>query len=179
MAAMVAELLLRRLKDRLAQQVGLSFTGKGWHDFEVRISAAAKEAGVADIAQFIDQLLAAPLSKELVRILARHLTVGETYFFRDQPGFAALENNLLPELLQRRQSDRRLRIWSAGCCTGEEAYSVAILLDRLLPDQQGWNILITATDINEDFLQAAQRGIYGEWSFRGTPDWVRQQYFKR
>src|SRR5690606_22289995 len=153
--------------------------GKGWHDFEARISAVAKEAGVADIAQLIDELLAAPLSKELVRILARHLTVVETYFFRAQPGFDALENNLLPELLQRRESDRYLRIWSAGCCTGEEAYSIAILLDRLLPDQQGWNILINATDINEDFLQTAQRGIYGEWSFRGTPDWVRQQYFRK
>lgn len=177
---MLPESLLAQLKHLLAEQTGLNFFGSGWCDFELRINAAAREAGVQDATRYITQLLSAPLAPSQIELLARHLTVGETYFFREKHSFDALADQVLPELLRSRESaGRRLRIWSAGCCTGEEAYSIAILLDRLLPCQEGWDISITATDINPDFLQTAQQGLYHEWSFRGTPDWVREEYFKK
>ena len=161
-------------------QTGLNFTGSGWQDFELRIAAAAKDAGAANVLTYANELLSSSLSLKHIEILARHLTVGETYFFRDKLSFNALAAHVLPELLRsREQSQRQLRIWSAGCCTGEEAYSIAILLDRLLPQQEGWNISILATDINIGFLEKAKEAVYGEWSFRGTPPWVKENYFTK
>src|SRR3990170_1598225 len=113
------------------------------------------------------------------RHLASHLTVGETYFFRDHALFEALEKQILPSLIaaRRAQGLLQLRLWSAGCATGEEPYSLAILLDRLLPDRSRWALTILATDINLEALHVAQRGVYRQWSFRNTPEWVRTRYF--
>jgi chemotaxis protein methyltransferase CheR len=106
--------------------------------------------------------------------------VGETYFFREQGSFDVLEERIFPELIRAyARSHRPLRIWSAGCCTGEEPYSIAILLDRLSQYYGDANATIFATDINPTFLEKAAKGIYGEWSFRGTPAWVKERYFKR
>jgi chemotaxis protein methyltransferase CheR len=111
--------------------------------------------------------------------LASHLTVGETYFFRDRATFDALEQHILPSLIAARRAEGilRLRLWSAGCATGEEPYSLAILLDRLLPDRSEWAVTILATDINPQALEAAQRARYREWSFRETPRWIRDRWF--
>ncbi|HEY9593002.1 MAG TPA: CheR family methyltransferase, partial [Spirochaetia bacterium] len=110
--------------------------------------------------------------------LARHLTVGETYFFRDKDSFDALQWGILPDLIRSRaETGRWLRIWSAGCCTGEEPYSVAMLLDQLLPDIDRWNVTILATDINTRFLRSAAEGVFREWSFRATPPAIRERYF--
>ncbi|BBI99099.1 protein-glutamate O-methyltransferase [Ferrigenium kumadai] len=111
--------------------------------------------------------------------LAIPLTAGETYFFRDSGLHALLLNSILPELLERRNTVRMLRIWCAACSTGEEAYSLAILLDELMADQSQWNIYILGTDINHSAIDKAQRGIYTEWSFRGMSDERRQRYFHR
>jgi len=102
--------------------------------------------------------------------MARQLAVGETYFFREPAAFEALEHEVLPALIaERRRKGRRLRLWSAGCCTGEEAYSLAIVLARAVPDLAEWDASILATDIHPGFLERAQQGVYGAWSFRGVP----------
>jgi chemotaxis protein methyltransferase CheR len=110
---------------------------------------------------------------------ASYLTVGETYFFRDRAAFDALAQHVLPSLIAARRAEDtlRLRLWSAGCATGEEPYSLAILLDRLLPDRSEWAITILATDVNPRALDIAQRGRYREWSFRDTPRWIRDRWF--
>jgi chemotaxis protein methyltransferase CheR len=77
----------------------------------------------------------------------------------------------------REKGDRRLRIWSAGCATGEEPYSIAIALRRALPALADWNITILATDINPKMLRTAAAGVYGEWSFRNTPPWLQEGCF--
>lgn len=107
------------------------------------------------------------------------LTVGETYFFRDRPYFEALERIVLPVLIAQRRANRQLRLWSAGCATGEEAYSLAILVWRLLPHVDDWQISILATDLNHGFLERAEAGLYGEWSFRETDDDFKTSYFIR
>jgi chemotaxis protein methyltransferase CheR len=85
----------------------------------------------------------------------------------------------MPALIQsRRQCGQTLRIWSAGCATGEEAYSLAILVQRMIPDFRQWNITILGTDINPHALGKAESGIYGEWSFRNAPDWLKNGYFR-
>ena len=106
-----------------------------------------------------------------------HLTIGETHFFRNQPQFTALATRILPEVIERRQEQKRLRIWSAACATGEEAYSLAILLDTLLPDYDAWDVSILATDIDQQALKRAAQGLYGTWSFRQTDAGIRARYF--
>ena len=91
---------------------------------------------------------------------------GETFFFRDNGQFTLLKEQILPTLIHRKKSMRSLRILSAGCSTGEEAYSLAILVDQLLPDRENWNINILGLDINVQAIQHAQQGIYGQWAFR-------------
>ncbi len=121
----------------------------------------------------------APLTRRQVQILACHLTVGETYFFREKGCFDVLEERIFPEFIRTcARSARPLRIWSAGCCTGEEPYSIAILLDRLSQNNAHVDATILATDINPAFLEKASKGLYGEWSFRGTPLGIKERYFK-
>ena len=107
------------------------------------------------------------------------LTIGESFFFRDKGQFAILREKVLPELIEKRKDVRSLRIWSAGCSSGEEPYSLAILLDGLLPDRRDWNISIVGTDINEDALEKARLGAYTQWSFRMVEPEVQGRYFKR
>jgi chemotaxis protein methyltransferase CheR len=174
------ELLLARLSEFLAGQIGLHFPQERYGDLLRGIGAAARELGQASVEACIHWLLASPLSRRQVEILASHLTVGETYFFREPRSFEILEERILSDLIRvRGDADRRLRIWSAGCCTGEEPYSIAMLLERLIPDTEEWNITILATDINPAFLRKAAEGVYGDWSFRGTPAWLRDRYFRR
>ncbi len=172
--------LLSRLADFVAAQMGLHFPAGRWRDLERGIRSAADEFGFKDAEACCQWLLSSPLTRNQIETLASHVTVGETYFFREKKSFEILEETVLPELIRsRRGSEQRLRIWSAGCCTGEEPYSIAILLSRLIPDWQDWHITILATDINPHFLRKASGGVYGEWSFRDTPAWIRDRYFKR
>ena len=172
--------LLPQLSQLLEMEMGLYYPAKSWGDLERRIAAAAPALGMADADSCIRQLLSASLTRRQVEILARHLTVGETYFFREKGYFDVLEEHIFPQLMRTcARSHRQLRIWSAGCCTGEEPYSIAILLDRLSHHTAGTTATILATDINPIFLEKAARGLYSEWSFRGTPAWIKERYFKR
>ncbi len=174
------EMLLSRVRDIVSAQIGLHFPPERLRDLECGISLAAREFGFADAEACIQWLLASPLTRNQVEVLAGHLTVGETYFFREKIIFELLEKQILPELIySRRGTNQHLRIWSAGCASGEEPYSIAILLHKLIPDLERWNITILATDINPRVLQKALRGIYADWSFRDTPPWVREGYFKK
>lgn len=180
MGAPLPEQLILPLSELLAARIGLHFPRERWRDLERGLAAVAPVFGAADAAACARRLLDAPPTRREIEALAAHLTVGETYFFREKSSFEALEQHILPPLIHRRaQTDRHLRLWSAGCSTGEEPYSLAMLLDRLLPDIDEWRITLLATDINPLSLRKAAEGIYGEWSFRGTPDWLRARYFRR
>jgi chemotaxis protein methyltransferase CheR len=171
--------LLAEFAEMMGFQLGLSFPKERWLDLLKGVQAASKEFGFDDPEACIRWLMSNPLKKHQIETLACQFTVGETYFFREPKVFEALEKQILPELiLSRSEADRRIRFWSAGCCTGEEAYSLAILLSRMIGDIKNWNISILATDINPLFLQRASEGVYREWSFRGTPYWLKDDYFK-
>jgi chemotaxis protein methyltransferase CheR len=171
---------LALLADRIAQELGLYFPPQRMDDLRRGLAGAAQDFHMADEAACADWLLATPWTEAQVRTLASHLTVGETYFFRDTPLLNAFAGHILPELLHRRraQGRRQLRIWSAGCCTGEEPYSLAILIEQAVPDLAEWDVAITATDVNPRFLEKARAGRYNEWSFRGAPVGLKQRYFK-
>lgn len=170
---------LQAFSDFLAQRIGLHFPPARWSDMLRGLARAAPAFGFQAPEPCMHWLISSTLNRQQVEILARQLSVGETYFFREPGVFAALENDILPPLIAaRRAAGRSLRLWSAGCCTGEEPYSLAILLTRLIPDYADWNISILGTDINPDFLAKARRGVYSEWSFRAAPTWLKTQCFE-
>ena len=180
MTSSLSEESLSRLSELIGAQTGLHFPRERWTDLERGIAAAAPELGVRDAEACQALLFSSALSKNQIEILADHLTVGETYFFRESESFKILEQRVFSELINsRRGHDQRLRVWSAGCCTGEEPYSVAILLSRLIPDLHNWDVTILATDISPRSLHKAQAALYGEWSFRAAPPWLKADYFRR
>jgi chemotaxis protein methyltransferase CheR len=169
-----------RLSAFIAGALGLHFPRERWSDLQRGMAAATDEFGFNDAAACAEWLLSAPPTKAQLQILASHLTIGETYFFREKKTFETLADSILPKLIHSRRScEKRLRIWSAGCCSGEEAYSLAILLRQVLPDLADWRVTILATDINPRFLRKAVAGSYGEWSFRDAPAGFKERYFNR
>ena len=175
----LSDQLLSSLSTIIAVRLGLHFPENRWDDLERGVTTAAQELGFPHAEAFARRLLSAALTQAEIQVLAGHMVVGETYFFREQNAFDALQTQILPEfVLSRRNGGRRLRIWSAGCCTGEEPYSIAMLLDRCVPDPT-WDVTILATDINPQFLRKAMAGVYSEWSFRNTPEWIKDRYFKK
>lgn len=174
------EEVLRQGRAIIERRLGLDFSEVRRQDFERGLARALRTARTSEPEEFLAWLGLLPANDPEWRRLAAHLTVGETYFFRDRACFEALERQILPDLIASRRAAgiRRLRLWSAACATGEEPYSLAILLDRLLPDRADWAVTILATDINGYALEAARRGVFREWSFRETPGAIRQRYFK-
>jgi chemotaxis protein methyltransferase CheR len=178
MTQSIAENKLDAVSRRIAGEMGLCFPREKWRNLERAFVAAARDLGFPDAQACVDWYLSATLSRELVETVAGYLTTGETYFFRETPSLEILATRIVPELTGRRQgSERRLRIWSAGCSTGEEPYSIAITLQRLGTALAGWDLSILATDINPRALEKAEHGVYTEWSFRNPPRWLKQNYF--
>ncbi len=171
---------LARLNDFLEQHLGLNFNESRWPELERGIRLAAAEFEFPDPEACIRWLTDSPtkLSKKQIEILSTHLTIGETYFFREPETFDVLGNHILPQLSRTSAGKpRSLRIWSAACSTGEEAYSIAILLDQKKELVKDWNISILATDINLKSLEKARNGTYTEWSFREIPGRIKPDYF--
>ncbi len=132
------------------------------------VDDAVRAAGCASIDEYC-RTLARPDGSALRRELVERLTVGETYFFRNPVQFDVLESAVLPALvaaaLARRAEGRpRLRIWSAGCASGEEPYSVAMILLEAGVSPAGWDLEILGTDLNERWLEVARRGVYSKRS---------------
>lgn len=110
--------------------------------------------------------------------LAAEITIGETFFFRYADQFAALRGRILPDLIARRADSRQLRIWSAGCATGAEPYSLAILVCELLGEAlEDWRVSIVGTDINEQFLKTARAATFGRWPLRSLSPEELESYF--
>jgi len=163
----------------LEKEIGLFYSKTRWRELEKKLVSISASCGFEDKAKCLEWLINGPLNKEKLDILTSYLTVGETYFFRDKQLFANLEHEVLPDIVHRHQKDRSIRIWSAGCCTGEEPYSIAIALSRLLPNIADWKVSILGSDINPEFLLKAEKAQYKKWSFRTTPPEVIEKYFKK
>jgi chemotaxis protein methyltransferase CheR len=170
--------LMGEVSGLIAERMGLHFPEERWPDLARGIMSAGEELGFSCPDACLSWLRTRELTARQIETLASHLTVGETYFLRDPASFDVLEREILPPLIaQRTESGGTLRLWSAGCCTGEEAYSLAITCARALPKLREWKVSILATDINPRALAKAGAGVYSEWSFRGSPDWLRERFF--
>ena len=146
------------LRALLARAAGLVFDDSRKESMAYSLAERVRESGAADVDAYL-QLLDSPAERQR---LLDEVTIQETHFFRNPPQVRALRQHVLPELLRHAESNgRRLRIWSAGCSTGEEPYSIAMLLRELLPSMQGWDVKVVATDISSRALEAARAGVYG------------------
>lgn len=142
-----------------------------------RISALAVRTASA----YLD-ILNSPLRREEeLRLLFNEITIGETCMFRSVPQHDALRRIILPQIIESKgkRGVQNLRVWSAGCSTGEEPYSLAMsLLEEFRGLLQGWTIEITATDLNERSLETAKAGVYGEYALRSTTDHYKNRYMR-
>lgn len=177
----LANAQLARVSELIEKRLGLHFPPSRLSDLQRALGRAVRELGTGDGGlDDIERKLSGGLASNELDVLVAHLTVGETYFFRERCVFDALRSHILPELIGLHSTgNRRLRIWSAGCCTGEEAYSLAILLEDLIPDIEQWDVTVLASDLNPRFLQVATEGIYKEWSFRDTLPSLRSRHFRK
>ncbi len=150
------------------------------HEMYQSISEACQKFSL-DPAEYLKKLMTCPSDSPLLAHLVRGITIGETYFFRDKNQMNMLREVILPELIlkKRKENNLSLRIWSAGCSSGEEIYTVVMMLDDLLPDITKWTLNLIGTDINTELLQKAIRGQYTEWSMRSITDYHKNNYFSR
>ncbi|MEZ6242349.1 MAG: protein-glutamate O-methyltransferase CheR [Phycisphaerales bacterium] len=169
-----------RLKTHVLGTTGLAY----FHDrdeelesrFRRRMTATACDSHEAYLALLLD----VDTGDEELQQLVRLLTVGETYFFRHDEAFSELRTRIIPDIIRSGETRRSIRIWSAACSIGAEAYSIAITLAEHFPNiVRDWDVSILATDINEDYLQTARRGEYEAWALRSVPDEAREAYFER
>lgn len=158
-------------------------TGNVWSEnqaylIESRLKDVAQMSGFDSIETLVDALKKAPALHG--RKVAEGITVNETRFFRDMEMFDSLEQVILPQLVEARKLQRRLSIWSAACSTGQEPYSLAMLIAEKFPQTAGWDIQITACDINDAVLEKTKSATYSQFEVnRGLPVRMLAKYFER
>lgn len=147
---------------------------------ETRLSPLAKSVGFDSLHKFIQQLRLQTFESRALRDRALDaLTTNETSFFRDSTPFEALRTVVLPELIAAQRSVKRLSIWSAACSTGQEIYSLAMILRDHFPELHTWNVRLFATDISSSVLEKAKAGRYNRMEVtRGLPEAMRERYFR-
>jgi chemotaxis protein methyltransferase CheR len=147
--------------------------------FDTRLSKVLRNLGLGSLDELVRSLRAAR-NPALEHAIAEAMTINETSFFRDVRPFDLLRTELLPHLIESRRRTRTLRIWSAACSTGQEAYSLAMLLLEHFPMLVGWNLAIEGTDLSSEVVERAQAGSYHRIEInRGLPARFIVRYFDR
>ena len=139
-----------------------------------------KQLGARSPREYWGHLTTQPGRDGELRQLLNEITIGETCLFRSQPQLDALRKVILPEIVaeKTRHITRRLRIWSAGCSTGEESYTLAMnMLEESERSLKGWTVEILATDLNDRSVETAKAGVYGDYALRSTPECFKRKYF--
>lgn len=163
--------------DLIENRIGVAVGKQFQHEFLDLFNRLSQNQPQSYLNQLRDQPESSPEWQRLINTL----TIGETYFLREENHFDVLKKHILPKLILRRRQmgQHRLRMWSAGCASGEEPYSLAIILHQFLPDIDTWDIDIHGTDINNYALQTARHGVYRDWAFRHTDTLFQQNYFDK
>jgi chemotaxis protein methyltransferase CheR len=146
---------------------------------ESRLAPLINREGFSSVQTMLAQMRVRP-SGELHRKVLDAMTNNETWFFRDGDPFEALQTTLMAELLQKRERERKLTIWSAAASSGQEAYSVGMMIRERFPGLLAWNLEILATDISAQILQRAEQGRYSQLEVnRGLPIRLLTKYFEQ
>jgi chemotaxis protein methyltransferase CheR len=178
MIHLVGPAQIDRFREIIARRLGLHFD-EGRIDHLADVLRERMDAtGSPDIDAYVERLNSTAKTSQEFRTLAQALTVVETFFFRNADNFRAFTERVLPDRIRAQASTKRLRILSAGCASGDEAYSVAILVREALPDLASWDVQITGIDINLSMLTKATRARYSAWSLRATSDDAKRRYFR-
>lgn len=165
------------LKAFLIAETGLAYYQDKDAELMERVAERALALKCSDYQAYLTRLQDPRAGAAELEALMPRLTIGETYFFRYNEQFEALRTQIVPEILAHKPPDLPLRVWSAGCATGEEAYSLAILLLTHFPRLTGGRLEITATDLNPQSLAQAASARYRKWSFRQNEPSLQEQYF--
>ncbi|MBF0315463.1 MAG: protein-glutamate O-methyltransferase CheR [Oligoflexia bacterium] len=143
-----------------------------------RLQQRMSELGIISFNEYYKTLIFEDRSKELQSFI-ESITINETYFFRDFPQLQGFAEKVLPAYLEqkRKKFNSVLKVWSAACSTGEEAYTLSIILQEMIEDYAHWSVSVEATDIDRNVIGHAEKGIYSERSMKDTPEAYRKKYF--
>jgi chemotaxis protein methyltransferase CheR len=166
----------RALADVLQESAGLAFTESSRIVFERRLADRVVELGLATFSEYHKYLLYSTNRESELSAALELLTTAETYFMRQAYQLESFRSEVLPELLRRNEQTRRLTVWSAGCSTGEEVFTLAILI-RDSELFQGWEVRVLGSDLTSSRVATARRGIYRERSFKAVDASFRDRHF--
>lgn len=164
------------IRELVAQQTGIALSEAKTHLVYSRLSRRLRSLNISSFAQYCDYLKSNS-AEELVHFV-NALTTNLTAFFRENHHFEFLARNLLPTLYANK-SEKCLRIWSAGCSTGEEPYSLAIVLREALPSFANWDVKILATDLDSNVVAKASEGIYEDYAVEGISPQRMKRFFQK
>jgi chemotaxis protein methyltransferase CheR len=169
---------LEQFRTIVARRLGLQYED-GKLDYLAEIVRRRMElVGSARFESYLERLISSPKGSDEFRALAEQLTVGETFFFRNADNFRAFAEIVLPERIRAHTRDKRLRILSAGCASGEEPYSLAVLVREGLSNLGNWDVKIIGIDVNPAMLAKATQARYSAWSLRATSEDAKRRYFR-
>nr|WP_279625956.1 protein-glutamate O-methyltransferase CheR [Malonomonas rubra] len=168
----------RQIRDFIYDHCGLHFDIESKYMLEKRLNRRLTQLNLESFKDYYYQLRYSRDRDEELSTVIDLLTTNETYFFREDFQLKTFTDEIIPEIMQKKRGsgDRSLRIWSAGCSSGEEPYTIAMLLMQN-PEIRRWNVEIIGTDISKQILSLAREGIYGKGSFRSTDDFYIDRYF--
>jgi chemotaxis protein methyltransferase CheR len=172
----LSEDVFRLMRDIIKGYCGLYFDDSSRYLIEKRLSRRVKNHHFDNFRDYYRYIRYDRHSEEELNAIVDVLTVNETYFFREQNQLRAFSDEILDELREVNGDRRTLRIWSAGCSTGEEPYTIAMLIKERA-EFTNWDIEIYGSDINQRVLQAARKGVYRKNSFRTTEPYYLRKYF--
>jgi chemotaxis protein methyltransferase CheR len=173
--------LFQQLRKLIYEHTGIFFADNKKYLLESRVSRRLTAMGVDTFRDYYGKLMNGAGPAEMPHLI-NAITINETFFFRNEPQFAALEGTILPELIEkkRQSGSNKVRIWSAASSTGEEPYTIGLIIrEKFQPRFPGIKFEVVATDINTQVLDVARRGIYKEYSIRNTPKNYLDRYFKQ
>jgi chemotaxis protein methyltransferase CheR len=169
--------VFRLLRDFIHDYCGIFFDDGSKFLLERRLNRRLEQHQLKSFEQYYHFLRYDRKREEEIVVLVDNLTTNETYFFRESAQLKAFSDEILPELRSRNAGKKSLRIWSAGCSTGEEPYTIAILLLESGNWWRDWQVEIMGSDINQRVLHTARKGMYKKGSHRATPPDMLQKYF--
>ena len=167
------------LSSLLYKQSGLVLTPDKGYLLETRLQPVARSHGLNSIEQIVSTLKTRR-DEKLVASITDAMTTNESLFFRDRTPFDQFKTVVLPSLLQSRAAKKSIRIWSAACSSGQEPYSLSMVLDELASKLAGWKVEIVATDISTEMVARARSGVYSQFEVqRGLPVQLLVKYFQQ
>jgi chemotaxis protein methyltransferase CheR len=169
------------LRDFIYAECGIYIADNRKYLLENRLGNRLKKLNLKNFDEYYNLLRFDPARGMEMKKLYEVITTNETSFYRNPPQLKVFQEEILPGVLDScRKNGRRLRIWSAGCSTGEEPYTLSIIIHEMLKAElPSWDIRITANDLSERVLESARRGAYNDYTLRTTPEEIADRYFDR